>query len=49
MLLDIRETIEFCHALKYKRMLEVDGKKRTSLGTCQFWHKEMICKNGRIA
>jgi len=31
-------------------MLELDGKKKgTSLGICQFWHKEMICKSGKMA
>jgi hypothetical protein len=30
-------------------MLELDGKKeKTSLGICQFWHKEMVYKSGRI-
>ena len=31
-------------------MLELDGKKEgTSLETYQFWHKEMIYKDGKIA
>ena len=30
-----------------KRMLKLDGKKETSLGIYQFWHKEMICKSGK--
>ncbi len=28
-------------------MLKFDGKKGISLEICQFWHKEMIYKNGR--
>ena len=30
-----------------KRMLKLDGKKETSLGIYQFWHKEMIYKSGK--
>ncbi len=32
-----------------KRMLELDGKKEISLETCQFWHKEKICRSGKTA
>ena len=31
-----------------KRMPELDGKKETSLEIYQSWHKEMICKSGKI-
>ena len=31
-----------------KRMLKLDGKKETSLEIYQSWHKEMICKSGKI-
>jgi hypothetical protein len=30
-------------------MRELDGNKGTSLETYQFWHKEMIYKDGKIA
>ncbi len=31
-----------------KRMLELNVKKETFLGIYQYWHKEMICKSGRM-
>ena len=30
-------------------MLELDGKKGTSLETCQLYLRKKICKSGRIA
>jgi hypothetical protein len=32
-----------------KRMLKLDGKKGTSLETCQLYLRKKICKSGRIA
>ena len=35
--------------IKVQRMLKSDGKRETSLEIYPCWHKEMICKSGRIA
>jgi len=44
------EIMELPYCIKVrKRMLKLDGKKETSLGIYQFWHKEMIYKSGRTA
>ena len=32
-----------------KGILKLDGKKETSLGIYQCWHRKMICKSGRTA
>ncbi len=46
--LDVLETMDM-PCIKIRKNSRFDGKKGTSLEIYQCWHKEMICKSGRIA
>ena len=47
--LDIYRTMESCLVSKYERMRKLNGKKGTSLETCQLYLRKKICKSGRTA